>query len=221
MSEIIELIKNKDTEIKKIDELIKKTKDTKTIEELISKKNDLINEKLKLTNILIEFQTISNIKINHIIKPNKRKISDEENELKEIKSETHVGYLKNVNGETKKLNKNISSIESEESDNIVEKNHNINNDNLDIDMDIDKDEILGSEHKGDNKIIKIRKKKEKKINKNNIFKKIEENKVIDKLDIGTNFDFSKYNVKYTWEDKDFITEYIKKKESTLISNYIL
>ena len=88
-------------------------------------------------------------------------------------------------------------------------------------MDIDKDEILGSEHKGDNKIIKIRKKKEKKINKNNIFKKIEETKVIDKLDIGTNFDFSKYNVKYTWEDKDFITEYIKKKESTLISNYIL
>ena len=64
-------------------------------------------------------------KKNEAIKPNKRKISDEENELKEIKSETHVGYLKNVNGETKKLNKNISSIESEESDNIVEKNHKI------------------------------------------------------------------------------------------------
>ena len=73
MSEIIELIKNKDTEIEKIDELIKKTKDTKTIEELISKKNDLINEKLKLTNIYIEFQTISNIKINHIIKSIKEK----------------------------------------------------------------------------------------------------------------------------------------------------
>lgn len=44
MSEIIELIKTEDTDVEKIDELIKKSKDTKIIEELISKKNDLINE---------------------------------------------------------------------------------------------------------------------------------------------------------------------------------
>ena len=49
------------------------------------------------------------------------------------------------------------------------------------------------------------------MNKNNIFKKIEENKVIDKIDIGTKFDFSKYNDKYTWKDNDFIAENMKKK----------
>lgn len=55
--------------------------------------------------------------------------------------------------------------------------------------------------------------KESSINQQN--NKITEEKIIDTFNIGKNYDFNKYNIIYSWLEKEYITTYTKKKESSI------
>lgn len=67
----------------------------------------------------------------------------------------------------------------------------------------------GNVNTNDN-FIKKNPKNAKKVN----FKRIESDKVIASINIDKNYDFDKYNVKYAWEEDNFISEYSKKKETS-------
>ena len=71
-------------------------------------------------------------------------------------------------------------------------------------------------NKIDNKVLKVNKKHKKSpINKNNNkdknSNKIQNEQIIDTFYIEKNFDFSNYNINYTWKDNNFIRELQKKR----------
>ena len=53
--------------------------------------------------------------------------------------------------------------------------------------------------------------KKLKKNFNNQIKNKVETKIIDSFEIDKKFNFDKYNLNYSWENEDFITEFTKKK----------
>ena len=51
----------------------------------------------------------------------------------------------------------------------------------------------------------------KKVNETKTKKIIKEEKIIDKIEVGINFDFNKYNTYYSWGKEDYIIEFTKKR----------
>lgn len=62
-------------------------------------------------------------------------------------------------------------------------------------------------------IIKYQKKINKSNKKEKKFKKIKSKNIIDKFTIEKNYNFSKYNINYSWLNEEYITEFTRKKES--------
>ena len=106
----------------------------------------------------------------------------------QIKVKTKMIYLKNTQGKIigkKQLNKEINvNIKKNNKEKIQDSNN---------DQNIDKDN-KNNANKTVKKHYNKNRKNKKVLNTNN--KKIKEEKIIDKIDIGLNFDFDKYNYIY-------------------------
>ena len=118
MEDLIKILNSKEEQIKKLNDKITKEKDHIEINKLLNQKNEIINEKIQLTNIIF--------KINPNNQVNSQIINDNTERKKSIKRKNYLlpgeeekseeedfGYLKDPQGNTfkKKFNSSYNNTE--------------------------------------------------------------------------------------------------------------
>jgi len=230
MAAIKRLKDEKDEKIKEINSKIEKESHTENKKNLLNLKEQLLNQKLELSNMLIKFNRIKDEKDSNIMNEKiyliKRKSDNFEENFHSIKEEEVFMIKKDLkrNRKTKKIKKCKNNIIEDEKENSVdilsEENSKSEEDNISEELkktepnNISSKNSIDSEKSNEDNNYKVPKKNINKSNKKDKkFKKIKNKNIIDKFTIEKNYNFSKYNINYSWLNEEYITEFTRKKES--------
>ena len=211
MEDIKKIIKEKEDKIINIDKEINATIHINIKEQLLNEKNKLINDKIQISEILLNYNDTTN---NNLFRENSKKtikrkndyLNEENDSSMEISKEEEIeGILKDGKGNRKIIykNSNQKNIKNEKE---TKKQNNPNN-------SIKVNEIKDKNENANRTLKKNYNKKNNIINNINKKKKINNENILDQIDIDKEFDFNKFNYNYSWKDEDFITIFTKKYET--------